>query len=217
MDITTPHPYSVKEEIANSVSHGLGIFFSVVSLTILLVLSSFFGTITHTLCYTIYGISLLLLYTSSTLYHALPQPKAKRILKICDHVAIYLLIAGTYTPFLVLNIPGAWGQTLLAVIWGLAAVGVVFKLFFTGRFKYVSTLIYIGMGWLIMIAGGPLSEALDSSSAMSWLVWGGCMYTGGTVFYLLKKVPYFHSIWHLFVLSGSVFHFRAILLASGLI
>ena len=201
--------YGLSEEIANSVIHGIGIILSIVGLTSLLILSTQFATAAHFISYLIYGISLILLYTSSTLYHALPSEKAKKFFKICDHSAIYLLIAGTYTPFLVINLKGQIGDLLLVIIWSIAIVGVVFKFFFTGRFKLLSTLLYIGMGWLIIFAAKPLSIAIGESG-MNWLIIGGLTYTLGAIFYLLKKIPYTHAIWHLFVLMGSIFHFVAV-------
>jgi len=206
--------YGTGEEIANSVIHGLGIILSIIGLTVLLVLSSYFATIMHSLSYLVYGLTLVLLYTSSTLYHSLPYEKAKRIFKICDHAAIYLLIAGTYTPFLVINLKGDLGDTLLLIIWCLAIVGVIFKFFFTGRFKLISTLLYIGMGWLIVFAGKPLSAAIGESG-MTWLWAGGLTYTLGAIFYLLKKIPYTHAIWHLFVLMGSLCHYVAVVKAAN--
>lgn len=212
--LATLQQYSVGEEIANSVIHGLGVVFGVVVLTILLTLSSIYGTPDHFVCYFVYGLSVILLYTSSTLYHALPQLKAKSFFKLCDHVSIYLLIAGTYTPFLILNIKGTLGWGLLILIWSLALVGIILKFFFTGRFKILSTCIYLGMGWLIIFAAKPLSASL-TSIGLWWVILGGIAYTSGTIFYLLKKVPFHHAIWHTFVLAGSISHFTAILYSSN--
>lgn len=206
--------YGLGEEIANSVIHGLGIILSIVGLTALLVLSSYFASMAHFVSYLVYGLTLVLLYTSSTLYHSLPSEKAKRFFKVCDHAAIYLLIAGTYTPFLVINLKGDLGETLLWIIWSLAILGVIFKFFFTGRFKIISTLLYIGMGWLIVFAGKPLTAAIGESG-MTWLLAGGSTYTLGAVFYLIKKIPYTHAIWHFFVLMGSICHFVAVVKAAN--
>jgi len=206
--------YSVKEEVFNAITHGLGVIFGIVALTVLCVLGSNFGTLSHILSYMVYGCSLILLYVSSTLYHALPSPKVKSLFKILDHSSIYLLIAGTYTPFLVLNLKGNLGFTLLAIIWAIAILGIIFKVFFTGRFKLLSTLLYIGMGWLIIFAYDPLKETMRPE-AMNWLIIGGVTYTLGTVFYMAKKLRYTHAIWHLFVLAGSVFHFVAIIYGAG--
>lgn len=205
--------YSVNEEIANSIIHGLGVVFGIVSLTILLTLTYSFGTTSHFVSYLIYGTSLILLYTSSTLYHALPFLGAKKFFKVCDHVSIYLLIAGTYTPFLVLNIGGSLGWTLLAVVWSCAFVGIAFKFFFVGQFTFVSTIVYLAMGWMMMFAIKPLSDAL-TGSGLAWIIAGGLAYSGGTVFYLLKKVRFHHAAWHLCVLTGSVFHFISIIYSS---
>lgn len=206
--------YSFKEELANAITHGIGVIFGIVALTVLCVLGAHFGSVSHVLSYLVYGCSLILLYLSSTLYHALPSPKVKTIFKILDHSSIYLLIAGTYTPFLVLNLNNQLGTTLLIVIWSIAIAGIVFKIFFTGRFKYLSTLLYIGMGWIIVFAYGPLKETMKPE-AMNWLLAGGLTYTFGTIFYLAKKLQYTHAIWHLFVLTGSVFHFVAIIYGAG--
>ena len=202
--------YTLKEEILNSIIHGLGIIFGISALSVLCVLGSYFGSSSHIISYLIYGLSLILLYTSSTLYHALPSPKVKSFFKVFDHSSIYLLIAGTYTPFMLLNLKGDLGITLLAIIWSLAILGIIFKVFFTGRFKVLSTLLYIGMGWIIIFAYVPLKQSLNEIG-MDWLIAGGVTYTLGTIFYLAKKYRYTHAIWHLFVLMGSICHFIAII------
>lgn len=202
--------YSRGEEIANSVIHGLGVVFGIVGLTILLTFACLFGTTTHFFSYLIYGLSLIFLYLCSTLYHALPFIKAKRIFKTLDHVGIYLLIAGTYTPFLVLNLTGTWVQVMLITIWSLALLGIILKLFFIGRFRLLSTLGYIAMGWIIVIAYKPMSTALSPQTA-TWLAVGGLCYSGGTIAYLMKKVPYHHAVWHSFVLCGSISHYIALM------
>ncbi len=212
---TTQPPYTVKEEIANSLIHGLGVLFGVGGLTALLMLACLYGSASHFVSYLIYGISLIALYTFSTLYHAIPHLTAKKVFKTCDHAAIYLLIAGSYTPFLVLNVPKNVGSMFLTLVWGMALVGILFKFFFTGRFKLLSTSIYLGMGWMIVGAMEPLRASL-SSTAITWIFAGGITYTVGTIFYLWKKLPYNHAIWHLFVLLASIFHFIAILYASNL-
>lgn len=204
--------YSRGEEITNSIIHGLGALLGVIGLTVLLVLARLYGTKAHFISYLIYGLSLIFLYVSSTLYHALPFIKAKRIFKILDHVGIYMLIAGTYTPFLVLNLTDIWGQGMLVAIWSLALLGTLFKVFFTGRFTLLSTLMYVGMGWIIIIAYKPISAAL-SSQTIQWVLVGGFFYTGGTIAYLMKRVPYHHAVWHLSVLMGSIFHYVAIVSA----
>lgn len=206
--------YHFKEEIINSITHGIGVIFGIVAMTVLIVLASLYGSFEHIISYIVYGISFIVLYTASTLYHAIPHETAKRILKICDHSAIYVLIAGSYTPFLVLNLKGSLGFGLLGVVWLLAVAGIIFKLFFTGRFELLSTLLYIGMGWIIIFAIKPLSAALHPMGLM-WLTIGGVTYTFGTIFYLTKWVPYNHAVWHLFVLAGSVSHFVALIYSAN--
>ncbi len=206
-----PKSYSLPEEIANSVTHGIGFLLSLAALSVMVVFAALKGTAWHVVSCTIYGATLVLLFAASTLYHSLPWPRVKRILKIIDHSAIYLLIAGTYTPFLLVSLRGPWGWTLFGVIWSLAFAGIVFKVFFAGRFKLVSTLIYIGMGWIVVIAIRPLCASLPLGGLM-WLLAGGVSYTGGTLFYLQHRIPYNHAIWHVFVLTGSLCHFLSVML-----
>ena len=206
-----PNSYSLSEEIANSVTHGIGLLLSLAALSVMVVLAALKGTAWHIVSCSIYGATLVLLFAASTLYHSLPWPRVKRILKIIDHSAIYLLIAGTYTPFLLVSLRGPWGWTLFGVIWGLAFAGIVFKVFFAGQFKLVSTLIYIGMGWIVVIAIRPLWTGLPLGGLM-WLLAGGVFYTGGTLFYLQHRIPYNHAIWHVFVLTGSLCHFMSVIL-----
>ncbi|MCA9506942.1 MAG: hemolysin III family protein [Myxococcales bacterium] len=201
--------YSRGEEIANSIIHGIGALFSVVGTTVLLTLAIQKHSALHLISYTIYGSSLIFLYTASTLYHALPFLTAKKIFKIFDHIGIYLLIAGTYTPFLLINMKGTFALIMMAVIWTLAGMGLIFKLFFTGRFRLLSTILYVAMGWLIVVAYKPLAQALEPA-AMQWLLIGGLFYTGGSVTYLMKKISYHHAIWHVFVILGSLSHYIAV-------
>jgi hemolysin III len=158
----------------------------------------------------VFGVALLLLYIASTLYHAIQHPVAKGRLKVFDHCAIYLLIAGTYTPFTLVGLRGPVGWRLFAAIWALALAGVVFKLFYTGRFKRLSTLIYLAMGWLIVVAAKPMLAALDAWT-LGWLLAGGLSYTLGTVFYHRPRMRYSHAVWHLFVLGGSLCHYVAVM------
>lgn len=204
--------YSRGEEIANSIIHGLGALFSVVGMTVLLTLALQKQSAVHLISYIIYGSSLIFLYTASTLYHALPFLTAKKIFKIFDHIGIYLLIAGTYTPFLLINLQGSLGLAMLFGIWSFASLGIIFKLFFTGRFRLVSTFLYIAMGWLIVIAYKPMALVL-SSETIQWILAGGLFYTGGTVIYLMKRIPYHHAIWHVFVILGSICHYVAVVKA----
>lgn len=204
--------YTLGEEIANSVTHGIGAGLSIAGLTLLVVLAVMNGgTVYHIVSFSIYGGSLIVLYLASTLYHSLQHPEAKRIFKVIDHASIFLLIAGTYTPFLLVGIRGALGWTLLIIIWGLAVLGVGFKVLFVNRFQKLSVLAYVLMGWLSIIG---LSELIASipTGGLIWLAIGGAVYTIGVIFYALKQIPYTHTIWHLFVIGGSVCHYFAILL-----
>ena len=201
---------SLREELWNALTHGLGVIASLAGGAVLITLAAVFGGAREIVAATVFAVALLLLYVASTLYHAIPHPVAKSRLKVFDHCAIFLLIAGTYTPFTLVSLRGTWGWTLFGVVWGLASLGIVFKLFFTGRFKLVSTLLYIALGWLVVVAWGPMRSAM-SASTLTWLIAGGITYTAGTVFYMSRKIPYAHGIWHLFVLGGSAFHFVAVL------
>ncbi|MDQ0169895.1 MULTISPECIES: PAQR family membrane homeostasis protein TrhA [Paenibacillus] len=205
------YTYSRREEVANAVTHGIGAALSVAALVLLIVFSSMKGTAWHVVSFTIYGITMLMLYTNSTLVHALKEGKAKDLFEFFDHSSIYLFIAGTYTPFLFVAVRGTLGWTLFGVIWGIALFGVIFKAFFTKKFLFMSTIFYIAMGWLIVIAWQPLVAAIPSGGIVL-LVTGGLMYTLGTLFYVWRGFPYHHAIWHLFVLAGSILHFFAVLL-----
>ena len=202
-------PLPLGDEIASAITHGLGVILSVGAGAVLITLSAFTRDPWTIVGASLFVASLVILYTASTLYHAIPFERAKTRLRRFDHCAIYGLIAGTYTPFLIGGLRGPWGWTLFGVIWGLAVAGIIFKLFFTGRFKVLSTLIYVAMGWLVVVATGPLRAALPGST-LAWLVGGGLAYTAGTIFYLSRR-PYAHAVWHLFVLAGSVCHFAAVL------
>jgi hemolysin III len=201
--------YTLREEIANSLSHGLAVVVALAASAVLITLAALRGDGWQLASAIVFGISLTLLYTASTLYHAITHPTAKRRLKVFDHCAIYLLIAGTYTPFALTSLRGSWGWSLLATVWTLALIGCLFKLFFTGRFKAVSTAIYLAMGWMALIMIEPMLR-LVSGWALSWLLAGGLAYTGGTAFYLSSRLPYSHAIWHAFVVAGSVCHFVAV-------
>ncbi|MFP4624269.1 MAG: PAQR family membrane homeostasis protein TrhA [Gemmatimonadota bacterium] len=193
------------EEVANAVTHGVGAVASVAAAAVLIVWASLHGDAWQIVGVSVFASTLIALYTASTLYHAARHPVWKARLKLFDHAAIYLLIAGTYTPFMIDELRGGWGWSLLGVIWGLAVVGVALKLVFIGRFKLVSTLVYVGMGWLILVAAVPVARALEPAT-IAWLVTGGLAYTAGTFFYMSRRVPYAHAVWHGFVLAGSVCH-----------
>jgi hemolysin III len=205
------HTYTKKEEIVNAITHGMGVLLSIATLVLLTIYSSSEGTVWHIVSFSIYGITMVLLYLSSTLVHSFPEGKVKDFFEICDHASIYLFIAGTYTPFLFIVIKGVLGWTLFGIIWGIALIGVGFKSFFAKKFLFLSTLIYIVMGWLIVIAWKPLTAGLPDN-AVTLLVVGGILYTLGTIFYVWRSFPYHHAIWHLFVLGGTVSHFFAIFL-----
>ena len=202
--------YSLGEEIANSITHGIGAGLSVAGLTLLVVLAGLYGDVYQIVSFSIYGATLVILYLASTLYHGFQHPRVKRIFRVIDHASIYLLIAGTYTPFLLIRVRSEWGWTLLIIVWGLAILGVGFKAVFIHRFLKVSVLTYILMGWLSVVAGKEMLANIPAGG-LTWLAVGGVVYTVGVIFYAIKRIPYNHAIWHLFVLGGSICHFFGIL------
>ncbi len=202
--------YTRRDDIASAVTHGLGAILSAAGMGVLLALAVLRGDAWRVVSCSIYGASLLLLYLSSTLYHAFPGPRAKRVFQVIDHSAIYVLIAGTYTPFLLVNLRGGWGWSLFAVVWALTAAGIVFQVFFAGRFRLLHTLIYLGMGWLVVVAARPLLGRVPLAGLVL-LLCGGLAYSVGVIFYLVRRLPYHHALWHLFVLAGSVLHYLAVL------
>lgn len=199
------------EEWANSITHGIGVVLSVIGLPILVVMAIARGEISLLVGSSIFGGTLVFMYAASTLYHSFRKPNLKRVLRILDHIAIYLLIAGTYTPFVLLYFDGGWAWTLLCLEWGIALAGIVFKLFFTGRFEVASTIVYIAMGWLAVGVMKPLLVAAPSG-CVAWMAAGGLLYTGGIVFYAWERLRYNHAIWHVFVLGGSLCHYLALAL-----
>ncbi|MEK8214534.1 PAQR family membrane homeostasis protein TrhA [Paenibacillus sp. FSL L8-0463] len=205
------HTYSRREEVANAITHGIGTVLSVAALVLLVVFASLKGTAWHVVSFSIYGTTMLLLYLNSTLVHSLREGKAKDLFEFFDHSSIYLFIAGTYTPFLLVAIRGTLGWSLFGIIWGVAFFGVLFKAYFVKRFLFMSTVFYIAMGWLIVIAWNPLS-AVVAGEGMMLLMAGGILYTLGTIFYVWRGFPFHHAIWHVFVLAGSVTHFFAVLI-----
>jgi len=198
--------YTPAEELANSLTHGLGTLLSLAGLVVLVTLA---GDPLRLVAFAVYGGSLVMLYAASTCYHAARSVRRKRLLRIVDHAAIYLLIAGTYTPVTLVALRGVWGWILFGLVWGLAVFGIIFTLLFVGRFKALTLGIYIAMGWIGVIAGKQLFVALPTG-ALVWLLVGGLSYTGGAVFYAWKRLPFNHAIWHLFVLGGSICHFIAV-------
>jgi hemolysin III len=199
------------DELASSVIHGVGILLSIAGLATLVAFAAMYGNARAVTASAVYGSSLILLYTASTLYHSVRGEVAKRWLRICDHIAIYLLIAGTYTPFTLVALPGAWGWTLFATIWSLALLGSALELGLLGHRRGLAVLLYVAMGWVGMVAFKPLLEHLQAGG-MALLVAGGVAYTLGVPFYLWRRLPYHHTVWHCFVLAGSVLHFLAVLL-----
>ncbi|MBI5084525.1 MAG: hemolysin III family protein [Acidobacteria bacterium] len=204
-----PAAPSIGEEIANAVTHGLGALLGVAGLVVLVVRAALEGTAVQVVAAAVYGSSLILLYAVSTLYHALTNGRAKRVFRILDHCLIYVLIAGTYTPFTLVTLRGAWGWSLFGAVWGLAVMGVVFKIFFTGRLHLLSTAAYVLMGWMAVVAIVPLWRALPGA-ALAGLVAGGLFYSLGVIFFASSR-RYAHAVWHVFVLTGSVCHFAVVL------
>jgi len=200
---------SWKEEIWNAITHGIGLVLSIPALVMLIIFAVNRGTVEHVVSFSIFGTTMFLLYLMSTLLHSMPE-KYKKVFSILDHSAIYLLIAGTYTPFLLVSLNGALGWTLFGIVWGLAVCGILFKCFFIHRFEFVSLIFYVLMGWLIIIAIKPLYAEI-SLSGMILLVTGGIFYTVGAVFYAWRKLPFNHAIWHLFVIAGSAFMYFCVL------
>jgi hemolysin III len=198
-----------REELWNAITHGLGAILSVAGGAVLITLAALKGNHWQLISAIVFTMALMLLYTASTLYHSIPHTSAKQKLKVFDHCAIYILIAGSYTPFTLIGLREHGGWWLFGIIWILALAGVIFKLFYTGRFKLVSTLIYVGMGWMAIFAIRPMLQNIDMATLV-WLFVGGFFYTLGTVFYMSKKIRYTHAIWHVFVMLGSASHFVAI-------
>ncbi len=202
--------YSSKEEMANIITHAIGILLAIAGLVLLVVLSATHGDAWKVTSSAIYGASMIVLYTASTLYHTFKNEKTKKTLNIVDHISIYYLIAGSYTPFMLVTIRGGWGWSIFGVVWALAITGTILKLKFGDRLRKFSNMIYIFMGWIIVIAIKPIINSLDPEG-LTLLILGGVFYTSGVIFYKWKKLPYNHAIWHLFVLAGSVFIYLAIL------
>lgn len=194
-----------REELLNVLTHGAGAVAALAGAAVLIVLAAVRGSVWEVVGISVFATSLVALYSASTLFHAVRDARLKARLKLLDHAAIYLLIAGTYTPFMIVELRGGWGWSLFGVIWGLAVVGTALKLCFLGRFPRISTLVYVAMGWLGLIAAGPLVRALDAGT-LGWLLAGGIAYTAGTPFYHGRRLPYSHAIWHVFVVVGSVCH-----------
>ena len=208
-------PYSAGEELANAITHGIGFFMGIAVLAILIVFASLRKGPWEIVSVSVYGSTFILLYLGSTLYHSARRPRTRRIMKIIDHSAIYLLIAGTYTPFALVPLRGALGWSIFGAIWGAALIGIFFKAFYAGRFKWLSLGSYLFMGWFCAGAVKPLFRELNTVGFVL-LAAGGLCYSVGAVFYAWKSLKWSHSIWHLFVLAGSLCHFLSILYGIAL-
>ena len=206
---TSDSRYTIGEEIANSITHGLGAGLAIAGLIFLVYYSAAYGTIWHIVSCAIYGTTLVLLYTISTLYHSIPSPRFKSVMRILDHSAIFLLIAGTYTPFTLVSLRGPWGWSLLGIIWGAAILGILFQTALQKSWVSLTVALYVLMGWAIVVAVKPLLDVIPTEGFLL-LLYGGLAYTLGTVFYIWKQMRFHHAIWHVFVLAGSVFHFFAV-------
>jgi hemolysin III len=208
--LASTHVFSKEEEISNSITHGIGVILSIAALVILIVFASLYGNVWHIVSFTLFGTTMLLLYTSSTLLHALKPGRAKDFFEIMDHSSIYFFIAGSYTPFLLVAAQSATGWTLFGIVWGLAIAGTIFKSFFVKKFLFTSTLLYVVMGWLIVFVWDDLVAAIHPTSLIL-LISGGLLYTVGAVFYIWKLFKHHHAVWHIFVLSATVCHFFAVI------
>ena len=205
--------YTFGEELAHGLTHGVGALLAIAGLTILVVKAYVWGDATAVVAAAIFGSALVLMYTGSTLFHSIPHPvlpTTKHVFRIIDHSLIYVLIAGTYTPFTLISLHGPWGWGLFAFTWGLATVGIAFKVFTTGRYERLSTAIYLLMGWCGLVAAQQLLSSV-APAGLWWLLAGGLCYSFGVIFYVLERMRYHHAIWHLFVLGGSVCHFFSVL------
>ncbi|OOZ41702.1 PAQR family membrane homeostasis protein TrhA [Solemya elarraichensis gill symbiont] len=205
-----PNSYTIVEEIAHSLTHGLGVLLSIGGLAVLVAFSALYGDAWHIISVSIYGATLILLYTVSTLYHSITHERAKNVLQRLDHAAIFLLIAGTYTPFTLVSLRGAWGWTLFGLVWAIAIAGIALELFVEKRMKRLSVTLYLGLGWIVLIAIKPMIASIETGGLLLLLAGGFC-YSFGVIFYVWKKLAYNHAIWHLFVLAGSILHFFSVL------
>ena len=215
LESTSLHrPPSVGEEIANTVSHGIGLALAIIATPILIIAASRSGTAWNIVGVAVFAASMITLYFASTLYHALRHERAKRFFRMLDHGAIFLLIAGTYTPFTLGILRGPWGWTLFGLIWGLAIVGLTMKAVFGARYNWLSVVLYLTMGWLVLIAAPEVLHRVPLSG-LAWIIAGGIAYTGGVGFYAAHRARYAHFAWHLFVIAGTVCHFFAVLWYSA--
>ena len=202
--------YTLREEIASSITHGVGAVLAIAGLAVLVAFAARHGDAWHVVSCSIFGAALILCFTTSTLYHSVQAERIKRLLRTLDHSAIFLLIAGTYTPFLLVNLRGPWGWSLFAVIWTLTFLGIALRLFLQGRLHGLVVSIYIAMGWIVVVAAQPMRERVGTGGLVL-LAAGGLAYTAGVAFYKWRRLPYNHAIWHGFVLAGAALHFFAVL------
>jgi len=205
-------PFTLKQEMVHSIIHAFGILFGIISIPILTALAAKNANVPAIVGASVYGFSFLMLFSFSTLYHGFQEPHIKRVLEVLDHISIYFLIAGTYTPFLLIYLPNSFGITLLSVLWGLTLLGVFFKVFFTGRFEILSITIYLLMGWILIVGGKRFFVAMPSD-VLLFIIIGAALYSGGIIFYLRKNFYWHHAVWHFFVLAAAVCHYVAVLLA----
>jgi hemolysin III len=205
-------PFTLKQEVVHSIIHAFGILFGIISIPVLTVLAAKDSNVPAIVGASIYGFSFLMVFSFSTTYHGFQQPQVKRVLEIFDHISIYFLIAGTYTPFLLIYLRNSFGITLLTILWSLTVLGIFFKIFFTGRFEIVSVIIYLLMGW-ILIAGGKRFFTAIPGDVLTFIIIGGALYSIGIIFYLWKGFAWHHAVWHFFVLAAAICHYVAVLLA----
>jgi len=203
-------PQSLGEEVANSISHGIGLLLALVAFPVLVIATLRRGDVAGVVGATVFASTVVLLYFTSMLFHAFPQSRTKRVFQLLDHSAIYLLIAGTYTPFTLGVLHGTWGWILFGLVWSMAAVGIVLKAIGGIRYNTLSTFVYVAMGWLVVVAIYPLWRAMPAAGIV-WLVAGGVFYTSGLIFFGWRSMPFHHTVWHLFVIAGSTCHFFAML------
>ena len=204
--------FTLQQEIVNSMIHGFGMLFGIISIPVLTAIAAKTANVTAIVGASIYGFCFLMLFTFSTLYHSFQQPQVKRTLEIFDHISIYFLIAGTYTPFLLIYLNDTFGITLLCILWGLTLLGIFFKIFFTGRFDIISVIIYISMGWILVVGGRRFFSALPTD-VLIFVIAGGVLYSIGIIFYLWQGFKWNHAIWHFMVLVAAISHYVAVLLA----
>ena len=209
MRVSGPHTWTIGEEVAHSVTHGIGLLAAIAGVVVLVLQAAATRDPWRITACAVYATTLVLLYGTSTLYHALSATRARRVFRVLDHSAIFLLIAGTYTPFALISLRGPWGWTLLGIVWGLAVLGITAKAVFGTRWPILSTALYVGMGWVVLVAVKPLVAHVPAG-AIAWLLAGGVAYTAGIVFYAWTRLRYSHAIWHLFVLTGSACHYVAV-------